>query len=257
MDDTVMIRCGLATLFVCVSTCSLACASGSTTGDTPDGSAAPDSTSPESSSDDAGDALGDAMFDSTVAPADDGGSESSASDDAGEGGSDGGVGGDSGSEAGAMDSSLSPDTGTQDASHAEAGPSLNGGTYHLVNAATGFVADVYNQSTSSGVEVIQYHANGGSNQQWTFVISTGGAYQLFNKNSNLLLDTTGTSVIQATPSGGASQRWVVAPGSSAGFYVLTSGGGMGALSAQGSSEGAQLLVQPPNGTTTQEWQLTP
>src|SRR5262249_28187586 len=139
----------------------------------------------------------------------------------------------------------------------DADASFNGGTYHLVNAATGFLADVYHGSTSSGTEVIQYHGDSGTNQQWTFVSSTGGSYLLFNKNSNLVLDITGPNLIQATPSGSASPNWVISPGSTAGFYVFTSGSGAGVLSTQGSSEGAQLLVQPANGTTTEEWQIAP
>jgi hypothetical protein len=252
VEETSMLRWGPATVVAFVSTCSLACASGSA-GDSsgeagsPDAASGLDSTAAEGGFDASSDALGDATFDSALVPGDAAGVEASP--------------GDAGSEAGGMDSATTPEAGGNDAAStpdaADAGPSFNGGTYHLVNAATGFLADVYNGSTSSGTEVIQYHADSGTNQQWAFVSSAGGSYLLFNKNSNLALDITGPNVIQATPSGSASQNWVISPGSSAGFYVLTSGSGMGALSTQGSSEGAQLLVQPANGTTTQEWQIAP
>jgi hypothetical protein len=254
VDETSMSRWGLSTVVAFVSTCSVACASGSagdSSGgtDPPDGASGLDSTAAEGGFDAPGDTLGAATFDSAVVPADDAGVEAGPVEE-------------SGSEAGGRDSGTTPETGGNDAAGApdagaDAGPSFNGGTFHLVNAATGFLADVYQGSKSSGTEVIQYHSDNGTNQQWTFVSSGDGSYLLFNKNSNLVLDITGPNVIQATASGSTSQNWVVSPGTTAGFYVFTSGGGAGALSTQGSSEGAQLLVQPANGTTTQEWQIAP
>ena len=43
------------------------------------------------------------------------------------------------------------------------------GYYTIVGRNSGLVADVYGASTSDGAQVVQWTANGGTNQQWQFV----------------------------------------------------------------------------------------
>ena len=43
------------------------------------------------------------------------------------------------------------------------------GYYTIVSRNSGLAADVYGASTSDGAQVVQWTANGGTNQQWQFV----------------------------------------------------------------------------------------
>jgi hypothetical protein len=157
-----------------------------------------------------------------------------------------------------MDSSSTLDTGTiVDTGSPEADAGLGSGPFMIANLSTGFVADNSGGSSSSGNPVIQYHANGGTNQAWSPVSVAGGAYLLINQNSNLALDLSGTSTDQATVTGSATQQWTFFPAGTAGYYTITSGGGGGVLTSPSSSEGAQLVVSPGVGSPSQQWRLVP
>jgi hypothetical protein len=127
-------------------------------------------------------------------------------------------------------------------------------TYTLVNHQTGWLVDVNGQSTTAGATVIQWDANGGTNQSWRMVAS-GGGFRLVNGNSNLVLGVGSTGADQETPSGAVTQTWTVKP-ASAGYYTLTSGGGGGVLASPSATKGAELVVvAPQSGSAAQEWAL--
>jgi O-glycosyl hydrolase len=126
--------------------------------------------------------------------------------------------------------------------------------YGLMNRQTGWLIDVNMQSTTNGVSVIQWAADNGTNQEWSFAPATGGGYNLYNGNSNLVLDVSSGGADQATPSGAPSQTWTMTPGATAGYFTLTSGGG-GVLGSPSSSKGAQLSVGAATGGAAQEWML--
>jgi len=73
--------------------------------------------------------------------------------------------------------------------------------------------DVFNGSLDDGGSVVQWAANGGTNQQWQFVDVGGGYYNLVNRNSGKCLDVynnstaDGGSVVQWACHGGANQKW--------------------------------------------------
>jgi hypothetical protein len=151
-----------------------------------------------------------------------------------------------GSEGGGMDAGMP---------EAEAGLS---GTFTIVNHETGWLVDNSGGSSSPGNPVIQYPANGGTNQEWTVLTVSGAAVLLFNKQSNLVLDVSGTNVDQAAViSGRTTQEWMFSPSGSAGYYTITSVGGGGVLTSPNSSQAAQLVVSVGNGGPSQEWQLVP
>ncbi|MER5452268.1 RICIN domain-containing protein [Streptomyces sp. NPDC002764] len=45
-------------------------------------------------------------------------------------------------------------------------PAATSGYYRLVNIKSGLCADVQSGSTADGAKIIQWPANGGSNQEW-------------------------------------------------------------------------------------------
>jgi hypothetical protein len=242
---------------VCLASAAVSCASGSAGGDPQVDSGPPsDGTTPDATLDAQGDSPGESSVDST-APETAIGTDGGAGD-ADETGVDASV--DTGAEAnedGGMDSGSTLDTGIiVDTGAAEAEAGLTG-PFMIENLSTGFVVDNSGGSSSSGNPVIQYNANGGTNQAWSPVSVAGGAYMLINQNSNLALDVSGTSTDQATVTGKAAEQWTFFPAGTAGYYTITSGGGGGVLTSPSSTQGAQLVVSPGVGSPSQQWRLVP
>ncbi|MET8162374.1 RICIN domain-containing protein [Sphaerisporangium sp. NPDC005289] len=92
-----------------------------------------------------------------------------------------------------------------------------GGAYTLRYVPTGKVLDVNGGSTTQGLQLQQWTANGGTNQMW-YLRSTGdGYYTIVNYGSGLLADVYGAStsdgaqVVQWTANGGVNQQWQLIP----------------------------------------------
>ncbi|WP_405086134.1 RICIN domain-containing protein [Microbispora sp. NBC_01389] len=92
-----------------------------------------------------------------------------------------------------------------------------GGAYTLRYVPTGKVLDVNGSSTTEGLQLQQWTANGGANQLW-YLRSTGdGYYTIVSYSSGLLADVYGAStsdgaqVVQWSANGGANQQWQLVP----------------------------------------------
>jgi hypothetical protein len=92
------------------------------------------------------------------------------------------------------------------------------GKYKFINKKSGKLMDVQGGSTSNGTPVIEYTANGGQNQLWTFTRTGDGFYKFSPAtNSNAGLDdhnfstTPGSDIVEWTYTGATNQEWVVAP----------------------------------------------
>ncbi|TLP52172.1 RICIN domain-containing protein [Microbispora triticiradicis] len=92
-----------------------------------------------------------------------------------------------------------------------------GGAYTLRYVPTGKVLDVNGSSTTQGLQLQQWTANGGTNQLW-YLRSTGdGYYTIVSYSSGLLADVYGAStsdgaqVVQWTANGGTNQQWQLIP----------------------------------------------
>jgi hypothetical protein len=243
---------------VCLAGGALSCASGSASSDPQVDSGPPsDGAIPDATLDAQGDSPGQSSVDST-APETTIGTDGGAGD-ADETGVDAPV--DTGADAnedGGMDSGSTLDTGTiVDTGLPQAEAGLGSGPFMIANLSTGFVVDNSGGSSSSGNPVIQYNANGATNQAWSPVSVAGGAYLLINQKSSLALDVSGTSTDQATVTGSAAEQWTFFPAGTAGYYTITSGGGGGVLTSPSSTEGAQLAVSPGVGSPSQQWRLVP
>jgi hypothetical protein len=82
---------------------------------------------------------------------------------------------------------------------------------HLTPANTGFLQlDVSGASTAAGAPVIDWWANGGANQLWTFSPAGDGKYEIINSNSGQCLTTDGVAgdqLRQFPCEGGPGQLW--------------------------------------------------
>ena len=142
----------------------------------------------------------------------------------------------------------------------------------LTNAKTGMVADDANNSGSTGTQMIQWPTNGGYNQNWVFVPSTGpnaGYDEIQNRQSGLCLDVSGAStaqdapVIQWTCSGNANQEWKVETTQTSGVDLLQNENSGGYLAVSGgdndgtTSQGAGLVQDVENINYTDTWKVSP
>ena len=91
------------------------------------------------------------------------------------------------------------------------------GAYTLRYTATGKMLDVNGHSTTTGVQLQQWTATGGTNQQWYLRPTGDGYYTIVGYESGLVADVYGNStadgapVVQWTATGGANQQWQLIP----------------------------------------------
>ncbi|MFE2558374.1 ThuA domain-containing protein [Streptomyces sp. NPDC059352] len=91
----------------------------------------------------------------------------------------------------------------------------SGSTYTVTSEHSGKRVDVRNASSADGAAVIQWTANGGTNQQWRLTDAGSGAFTLAAQHSNKCLDLVSknaANVQQWTCVAGASdQKWKLEP----------------------------------------------
>ncbi|MDX8031415.1 RICIN domain-containing protein [Lentzea sp. BCCO 10_0856] len=91
------------------------------------------------------------------------------------------------------------------------------GAFSLRYDATGKVLDVNGSSSTTGLQLQQWTANGGSNQQWFVRPAAGGFFTIVNVGNGLAADIYGAStsdgaqVVQWAANGGANQQWQFLP----------------------------------------------
>ena len=87
--------------------------------------------------------------------------------------------------------------------------------YVLVNRNSGKALDVYNLATNDGARITQWSRNDGNQQQWQFVSSGDGYYEVKSRLSGKILDVyakstaDGGAIVQWTDNNGANQQWRV------------------------------------------------
>jgi alpha-galactosidase len=138
--------------------------------------------------------------------------------------------------------------------------------YTLTARHSGKLADVFNASTADGANVVQWSANGQTNQRWQFRDLGGGYYSIVSANSGKCLDVfggagamgDGVRIVQWGCNGGTNQQWL----------LQDLGGGTIRLIARHSNrcldvlnvattDGAQLVQWSCTGGTNQQWQRLP
>ncbi|GAA4258821.1 RICIN domain-containing protein [Dactylosporangium darangshiense] len=92
-----------------------------------------------------------------------------------------------------------------------------GGAYTLRYVPTGKVLDVNGGSTTAGLPLQQWTANGGTNQMWYLRPSADGYFTIVGVATGLLADVygqataDGAAVVQWSANGGANQQWQLVP----------------------------------------------
>ncbi|WP_194904326.1 beta-galactosidase [Catenulispora rubra] len=135
--------------------------------------------------------------------------------------------------------------------------------YVITNRRSGKVLDDPSGSTTQGTQLIQWTANGGSNQVWRAISAGAGISNLVNAQSGLLVDVQGrasadgTPIIQWPSNGGVNQQWriVAADGYVKLVSVLT--GKLIGVSGDSTADGATIVEQTDTGDISQHWSLSP
>ena len=87
------------------------------------------------------------------------------------------------------------------------------GSYTLRYVPSGKVLDVNAKSTTAGLQLQQWTANGGTNQMWFLRPTGNGYYTIVSHDSGLVADVSGAAtndgaqVVQWAANGGANQQW--------------------------------------------------
>ena len=95
--------------------------------------------------------------------------------------------------------------------------SVQDGAYTLRYTASGKMLDVNGSSTTAGLQLQQWSANGGTNQQWTLRPTGDGYYTIVSRASGLAADVYGQStsdgaqVVQWAANNGVNQQWQLTP----------------------------------------------
>jgi arabinogalactan endo-1,4-beta-galactosidase len=147
---------------------------------------------------------------------------------------------------------------------------INGAVYYLINQLSGLQADLNNNSTASGANILQQPRTfTNTSQRWAFTTlpggsSPGGSWQISNILNSLCLDSANVSgvfyVVQNPCAGNSTQQWALTP-ASAGYYAITNNStGLLIDLYQGSASAGTLLDQTAlisagNPTQSQQWLL--
>ncbi|MDX6345558.1 MAG: hypothetical protein QOF84_348 [Streptomyces sp.] len=167
---------------------------------------------------------------------------------------------------------LYQDTGGWNINHlsfASAATGINSSAwYEVINQNSGSCVEAANSGTANGTSVQQRSCDGSPSQQWQFVPTGGGYYEVLNRNAaaqNEAWDVTGgpsatspgTAIQTWSYGGGTNQQWqpVPAAGSYYTFVARNSGLCLDTPNAS-TANGVQLQVYTCNGTPAQAFRLT-
>ncbi|MEV6036806.1 RICIN domain-containing protein [Nonomuraea sp. NPDC052116] len=95
--------------------------------------------------------------------------------------------------------------------------SSSGNAYTLTYVPTGKVLDVNGGDTTAGLQLQQWSANGGTNQQWYVRPNAEGYFTIAGRATGLLADVygfatdDGARVVQWPANGGTNQQWQLVP----------------------------------------------
>jgi pectate lyase len=137
------------------------------------------------------------------------------------------------------------------------------GAYRLVNAASGLCLDVPGQSTSDGVQLIQFGCSGAANQTWN-ITAQGSGFRLAAAHSGKCAGVIGAStsagkaVEQETCTGATSQTWQLVLLSGSTYHVVNANGGK-CLNVIDSSTAPSAVIQQNScdSVTSKSWTITP
>ncbi|WP_369799865.1 beta-L-arabinofuranosidase domain-containing protein [Micromonospora sp. HK10] len=141
------------------------------------------------------------------------------------------------------------------------GQGPGGGTYRLVNVASGLVLGVQNMSTADGGLALQWVDNGTADHNWE-MITDGGAVRFRNVNSGKVLGVQNMStvdnaaILQWADNGTADHRWTLLDQGDGTYKIrnVNSGKLLG-IQNNSTANGAFAVQDSDNGTTDNRWRL--
>ncbi|MGC4770094.1 beta-L-arabinofuranosidase domain-containing protein [Micromonospora sp. DT44] len=139
--------------------------------------------------------------------------------------------------------------------------SSGGGSYRLVNVASGMVLGIQNMSTADGGLALQWDDSGTADHNWV-MITDGNAVRFRNVNSGKVLGVENMStadnarVLQWSDNGTADHRWTLVDNGDGTYKIrnVNSGKLLGILN-NSTARGAQAVQDSDNGTTDNRWRL--
>jgi arabinogalactan endo-1,4-beta-galactosidase len=151
---------------------------------------------------------------------------------------------------------------------------INGQVYYLINQLSGLQADLNNNSTASGAQIVeQTRTFTNTSQRWAFTLlpggsssggSSSGAWQISNILNNLCLDSATISgvvyVVQNPCAGNSTQQWTLNPVSDGYYTIANNSTGLLIDLYQGSTSPGAVLDQTALSsapTQSQQWLLRP
>ncbi len=139
----------------------------------------------------------------------------------------------------------------------------DGNIYTVTNRETLKILEVKGQSTLDGASVVQWGANGGTNQQWRLARVDDTYFKIINVNSGKLLDIAdnatqdGADTVQWRDTGRYSQHWqLISAGD--GYYKLLNRAANKILGVESgsSADGAVVELWSDGGWTSQHWRFS-
>lgn len=134
------------------------------------------------------------------------------------------------------------------------------GPHSMVSAQNGVAIDNAG-STAQGAGVIQWGANGGQNQSWSFTQNADTSWNIISLRSGLALDnpngstTNGTQMVQWGSNSGNNQRWWIDRQSDGTYRIWNKGSSKSLDNSSSSTNGHPLIQWDWNGGNQQRWNL--
>ncbi|WSG37228.1 glycoside hydrolase family 127 protein [Dactylosporangium sp. NBC_01737] len=137
----------------------------------------------------------------------------------------------------------------------------SGGSYRLVNAASGLVLGIQNMSTADGGLALQWGDNGTADHNWEMV-TDGSAVRFRNANSGKVLGVLNmstadnASVLQWADNGTADHRWTLLDQGDGTYKIRNvNSGKLLAIQNNSTAQGAFAVQDSDNGTADNRWRL--
>lgn len=149
---------------------------------------------------------------------------------------------------------------------------INGQVYYVINQLSALQADLNNNSTTAGANIVQQPRTfTNTSQRWAFTTlsgasSPGGSWQISNILNGLCMDSSTVSgvayVVQNPCAGNSTQQWILTPVSTGYYTFSNTNTGLLIDLYQGSTSSGTLLDQtalssPGAPTQSQQWLLRP
>lgn len=144
--------------------------------------------------------------------------------------------------------------------YSDAALAINNGRYAIVSSLSGLTMDVAARSTADGAKVLQYTANGATNQQFDVVDLGDGSYSIRPVHSAKSLDVyewnanDGAELRQWSYLGNSNQRWHIDDIGGGQYSITSVFSGKAVEVWQGSTAvGAEIRLSTYTGVPAQKW----